>query len=451
MSAVRVLLVDDEANFLRVLHSELAELGFDVLSYGTAREAMECLSAQARDVVVADMRMIGPGGIDLLKAARKEGWSVEVIILTGGGTIESAVEAMKLGAYDYVLKPVDLEKLAALIMKAAEKVGLHRENRKLQKLLRLTQPAVRIVGRSPAMEHVLALARRAAAGESNVLIEGETGTGKELFARLIHGESSRSGQPLITVNCAALPETLLDSELFGHRKGSYTGALEHREGVFELADRGTLFLDEVGEIPFPLQAKLLRALQFGEVKRIGDSVNRTVDARVIGATSRDLRSETANGGFREDLYYRLNVIELRIPPLRERLEDIPLLVEGTMLRWARDDGPRRMSPRSLELLQRYHWPGNVRQLENLLERCLVLCDDAEIDLERSPFGREIREIMSTGEIPADGTDGTLEEIARRHIEATLRRTRGNRAEAARHLGISVRNLYYKMKSLGLSD
>jgi len=446
VSAVRVALVDDEAAFLRVLDAELRELGFDVVSHASAEEAMADLRSNVRDVVVADMRMIGPGGIDLLKAARREGWSAEVIILTGGGSIESAVEAMKLGAYDYVLKPVDLEKLAALIVKASERVALQRENRKLHDLLRRTRREVRIVGRSPAIERSLALARRAAAGESTVLIEGETGTGKELFARMIHGESGRSTQPLITVNCATLPDTLIESELFGHRKGSFTGAHENREGVFELADGGTIFLDEIGEIPVALQSKLLRALQFGEVRRLGDSVNRTVDVRVIAASSRDLRAEAAKGLFREDLYYRLNVIEVRIPPLRERAEDIPLLVEAILGRWSPNGHERRLTPRSMDRLVRYAWPGNVRQLENLLERCMVLCDDEEIDLERSAFGIEMSRLLDSRE---PERNDTLQEMERRHIEATLKRLGGNRTGAARELGISVRTLYYRMKALGI--
>jgi len=446
--AIRVLVVDDEAGFLRVLHGELGELGFDVVSFPSAEEAMAHLRNESRDVVVADMRMAGPGGMDLLKASVQENWGVQVIILTGGGTIESAVEAMKLGAYDYVLKPVDLEKLAALIGKAAERATLQRENRRLQGALRRAEPAPAIVGGGPAMKRALDLARRAAASESTVLVVGETGAGKDLFARLIHRESARSRQPLITVNCATLPESLIESELFGHRKGAFTGAFEHREGVFELADGGTLFLDEIAEIPASLQSKLLRALQFGEVKRLGDTVSRTTDARVIGATSRDLKAEMAAGRFREDLYYRLNVVELRIPPLRERLEDIPELVAAILSRARRAEGPRRLSPRSLDLLMKYDWPGNVRQLENLLERCQVLSDDVEIDLARTPFAAEIEESAS----PVGRADAaTLEEIERRHIRSTLERHKGNRAAAAGELGISVRALYYKIKSLDVKS
>ncbi|MBI3450000.1 MAG: sigma-54-dependent Fis family transcriptional regulator [Acidobacteria bacterium] len=277
---------------------------------------------------------------------------------------------------------------------------------------------------------------------------GETGVGKDLFARLIHRESARSGQPLITVNCATLPESLIESELFGHRKGAFTGALEHREGVFELADGGTLFLDEIAEIPAALQSKLLRALQFGEVKRLGDTVSRTTDARVIGATSRDLKAEMAAGRFREDLYYRLNVLELRIPPLRERLEDIPALVAAILRRARRPEGPRRLGPRSVDLLMKYDWPGNVRQLENLLEQCQVLSDDVEIDLAQTPFAAELEESLSRA---GTRVDATLEEIERRHIQSTLERHRGNRANAARELGVSVRALYYKIKSLGVKS
>ena len=446
MKQTRVLIVDDETNFLKVLHRELQDLGFAVASCGSVDAALESLRSQPCEVVVADLHMPGNGGMSLLKAVRDDGLGAEVVMLTGGGTVQSAVEAMKLGAYDYVLKPVDLGKLAALIGKAAERVELNRENRKLQGLLRRSPAPVQITTASPMMERAIALAKRAAVSGSTVLIQGETGTGKELFARFVHAQSARSGQAMITVNCATLPDTLVESELFGHRKGAFTGADSHREGMVELADGGTLFLDEVGELPVALQSKLLRLAQFGEVKRVGDSVPRIVDVRLIAATARDLRAEVAKGSFREDLYYRLNVVELSIPPLRDRPEDIPVIAQSILARWAGGRSARRFSPRSLQILQRYAWPGNVRQLENLVERCLVLGDEELIDLERSAFGAEISAAMSTGTAsPA----ATLEELERHHIETTLRRLGGNREQVARALGISLRSLYYRIKSLGI--
>ncbi len=443
----RVLLVDDEAAFLKVMAAELGECGYDVATAASAEEALRLLAARPFDVVVADLHMDGIGGMGLLEAVREESGSAQVIVLTGQGSVETAVSAMRLGAYDYQLKPVEIVILGALIDKAVEKAALTRENQRLRDVVRRALPVIEIVGKSPAIRRARELALRAAASDATVLIRGETGTGKELFARLIHRESRRAQQPLTTVNCTTLPENLMESELFGHRRGSFTGADASREGLFELSDGGTIFLDEIGELPLPLQGKLLRALQFGEVKRVGESRIRTVDVRVLAATSRDLGAESEAGRFRNDLYYRLNVVELIIPPLRDRVEDIPLLVEAILRRWPWATGPRRFAPRSLDLLRRYSWPGNVRQMENLIERCLVLTDEVEIDLERSPFGSEIRAVMASGgTLPV-----SLEAMEREHIQKALERAQGNRAEAAKRLGISERGLYYKIKTLGLKE
>jgi len=447
MKQTGVLLVDDEAAFLKVMSSELRERGYDVTSAGSAEEALRLIPGISCDVIVADLHMNGIGGIGLLEAMREESRPLQVIVLTGQGTVETAVQAMKAGAYDYLLKPVDIARLAALIDKAAEKASLERENRRLRDVVRRGQRAVEIIGRSPAIRHAMELAERAAGSDAAVLIRGETGTGKELFSRRVHELSSRGARPLTTVNCTTFPESLMESELFGHRKGAFTGADATREGVFELSDGGTILLDEIGELPLPLQGKLLRVLQFGEVRRVGESTTRTVDVRLLAATSRDLLRESESGAFRSDLYYRINVVELVVPPLRDRAEDIPLIVERILERWCGPGPRRRFSARSLDRLMRYSWPGNVRQLENLVERCLVLTDEEEIDLERSPFGPEIRSLITTGG-PAPET---LEEAEKRHIMKALENAGGNRADAARRLGISERSLYYKIKTFDLKS
>ena len=421
----RVLLVDDETAFLKVVAAELGECGYDVATAASAEEALRLLAGQPFDVVVADLHMDGIGGLGLLETVRDESASVQVIVLTGQGSVETAVSAMRLGAYDYQLKPVEIAMLGALIDKAAERAALTRENRRLRAVVRHAQPNVDILGRSPVIKRVLELALRAAASESTVLIRGETGTGKELFARLIHRESRRAKQALTTVNCTTLPENLMESELFGHRRGAFTGADASREGLFELSDGGTVFLDEIGELPLPLQGKLLRAIQFGEVRRVGESMTRRIDVRVLAATSRDLGAESEAGRFRHDLYYRLNVVELIVPPLRDRVEDIPLLVEAILRRWSATSGPRRFAPRSLDLLRRYSWPGNVRQLENLVERCLVLTDEAEIDLERSPFGAEIRAVMAGGRYLKPRPHFRLEDAPDRRNAHSITRTLGS--------------------------
>ena len=445
----RVLLVDDEAAFLKVMAAELGERGYDIATAASAEEALGLLAARPLDVVVADLHMDGMGGLGLLERARDESASVQVIVLTGRGSVETAVLAMRLGAYDYQLKPVEIAILAALIDKAAERAALTRENQRLRDVMRrAVQATLEIVGKSPAIRRAKELALRAATSDSTVLIRGETGAGKELFSRLVHQESRRAQQALTTVNCTTLPENLMESELFGHRRGSFTGADSTREGLFELSDGGTIFLDEIGDLPLPLQGKLLRVLQFGEVRRIGESRIRTVDVRVIAATSRNLAEESDAGRFRQDLYYRLNVVELVVPPLRDRVEDIPLLVEAILRRWPAATGPRRFAPHSMELMQRYSWPGNVRQLENLVERCLVLTDEAEIDLERSPFSSEISAVMAGGR---ETLSESLEDMEREHIEKTLQRAQGNRAEAAKRLGISERALYYKIKTFGMKE
>jgi two-component system response regulator HydG len=421
-----------------------------VLTTRDGKEALEFLRKQRVDVMLTDLMMPGMSGLDLLKAARKLSPETEVILMTAYGTIETAVEAMKDGAYDFITKPLKRAHILRVVGKALERQTLVAENRALRTQLAAAQQRP-LVGQSLAMRRTLEIIAQAAPSQATVLLLGESGTGKELLARHLHELSPRAGRPFLPVNCAALPESILEGELFGYEKGAFTGATNRRDGRFAQADTGTLFLDEIGEVPLHLQVKLLRVLQEGEIEPLGGKMRR-VDIRLVAATNKDLRRAVAEGRFREDLYYRLNVIAVRVPPLRERLDDVPLLCDHFLSRFRAKNQKSitGIGRPALELLMRYSYPGNVRELENAIERAVVLCRQPVIDVDDLPH-----EIRSGGAL-GDGSHaagpprltfpiGTpLDEIERYVIRETLQYTKGDKRLAAQLLGIATRTIYRKL-------
>jgi DNA-binding NtrC family response regulator len=431
---IDLLLVDDDADFRTLAARRFQRDGYEVKEAADGEQALGLAEHRHFDVAILDLRMPGMSGLDLLEKLRVANPECQCIMLTGEGTVETAVRAMKLGAYDYLTKPFSLAELEVQVQKAFERRQLDKENRQLKAVLARAQPSGEMIGRSAAMQEVFRLIDRAGRTDKAILIYGESGTGKELVARALHRASPRADRPMVVINCAALPETLLESELFGHEKGSFTGAVATKPGLFEVADGGTLFIDEIGEMPAALQAKLLRVLEDGSMRRIGSLKERRVDVRLLAATNRNLTDEIRAGRFREDLYYRINVMSLELPPLRRRTDDIPLLVEHILgSRW-------RIEPEALELLVRYAWPGNVRQLINVLERAKILSDDGTIRVR--DFPAEVVRAVATGEgqigaaLPDD-----LAAVERAHVVEVLRRERGNKARAARALGVNRRSLY----------
>lgn len=438
---VKVLIVDDEESFRDLLVQRFNRKGYQVKGVGTGAEALQAMKEEAFQVAVFDIKMPEMDGIELLQRARQMEENLQVIMLTGHGTTESAIEAMKMGAYDYLLKPCDLKELEITLQKAYEKRMLLEENSGLKEVLRRDRGSKLPVGKSKAITRVLELTKKVAVSDTPVLVEGESGTGKELIVSAIHQWSGRAQQPLIAVNSGALPGQLLESELFGHEKGAFTGAVTQKKGLIESAHRGTLFLDEIGEMELGLQVKLLRFLETGEFRRVGDVRLRKVDVRVVAATNRNLEEEIAKGNFREDLYYRLNVIRIVVPPLRERKEDIPVLVEHFL---GKSGGAtnKELTPEAMDALMRYDYPGNVRELFNILERGVLLST-----------GDKIQEEDLFGCIAGDRTAEvyTLEEMEKRHLSQVLRRVHWNKTQAAELLGISVRNLYRKIEAYQLRE
>ncbi len=431
-SHIDLLIVDDDDDFRATVVRRFERRGFNVLEAADAEQALSLIAHRQFDVGVFDMVMPGMSGLDLLEKLKSAGCEMEVIILTGQGTIESAVQAMKLGAYDYLTKPFPLAELELLIQKAYERRQLSKENRQLRALLERCQPKWNLIGESPAMREVYRLIERAGPSDKAILICGESGTGKELVARALHKNSPRADKPLVTINCTALSETLLESELFGHVKGAFTGATVAKPGLFEIADGGTLFIDEIGDMPAPMQAKLLRVLEDGTFRRVGSLQERRVDVRVISATHRDLERMVQEGRFRDDLYYRINVMSISLPPLRERTGDLPLLVSHFL-------GPDwKIEKDALDALERYHWPGNVRQLINVIERAKILADGHVVTLDDLP--REVTSAASAQSSPVEKS-GTLAAIERARVIEALQQAKGNKTRAAMALGITRRSLY----------
>lgn len=448
----RILIVDDETAILDTLQILLRREGFEVTVAQSGREALTHLEGELPDVVLSDIRMPGVSGLDLLAAVRERDPDLPVILMTAQASLQSAMQAVNQGAFYYLQKPFSNDELVALCRRASEARTLREENRTLRRVLSRRDDAEvrRPVGKNRAFVDVLKLAETVAPADSTVLITGESGTGKEVLARYIHSLSERVEGPFISINCGALPENLLESELFGHVKGSFTGAVRDKDGLLVAASGGTFFLDEVGEMPPSLQVKLLRALQEREVVPVGATEPIAIDVRIIAATNRDLEGEVRRGTFRSDLYYRLNVISLHLPPLRERAADIPLLAEHFLENLSARAGGRRftLSKAALALLQRYDWPGNTRELENALERAAVLTSGEVIDVDALP-ARVVEERPATlvDERPAENP--TLEIIERAYILWVLQSEGGNKARAAEVLGIDPSTLYRKLNRYGI--
>src|SRR5512137_800520 len=446
--AGRVLVVDDQRNMRVTTAIVLRQAGFEVAEADGGAEALEKLGAEPFDVILTDLRMGDVDGLDVLRGALEISPSVQVIVMTAYGSIESAVEAVRRGAYDYLSKPFQSEELRVRVEKALERRRLLGEVSLLAGDFRRRYGLENVVGRSQALREVLDRAVRVAPSDATVLLTGESGTGKELVARAIHAGSRRGDRPFVPVNCAAITETLLESELFGHARGSFTGAVRARRGLFEEASGGTLFIDEIGETAPGFQAKLLRALQEGEIRRVGESIPVRVDVRVIAATNQDLKRAMVERRFREDLFYRLNVVPLRVPPLRERREDIPLLAAHFLERRNRRTGEeKRFTVEALGRLLEHDWPGNVRELENMVEQAVALSEGALIGPQ------DIRIGAARGGASDGSAAGTLSEVVagaeRRAIEAALVRCGGDQARVARELGVSATTLWRKMKRLGV--
>ncbi len=448
-----ILIVDNERSIRLTLGLLLKERGHQVREAASGEDAILLIRGEVFDLVITDLKMAQATGLDVLRATKAASPHTEIIVLTGHGTIESAVEAMRLGAFHYVTKPYNSQEMLLTVDKAIERHRLLREVRHLREQVRSRYGFESILGKSPQMQRLMDQVAQVARTDATVLIEGESGTGKELLARAIHGNSARGEGPFIPVNCAALPENLLESELFGHLRGAFTGAATTRKGLFEEADRGTILLDEVGDTTLAMQVKLLRVLQDGEIRRVGSSTPIRVDVRVLAATNKHLEELMRSGAFREDLFYRLNVVSLRIPPLRERRDDIVDLAHHFLQRSRERLGKpvAEFSREALEALQGHSWPGNVRELENAVERALVLCRRDRIGPEDLPPSLRDRSAAAGA---ARGYSGLpLREVERGHILATLRECQGNQAKAADLLGIGRNTLWRKLKEYGvrLSD
>lgn len=431
-----LLLVEDDEAFRTTAARWMAKTGHHVEQAANGQEALLHFERKRFHVAIVDMNMPGITGLELLQRLKERDVDAEILILTGQATVENAVAAMKLGACDYLTKPFVLAELERRARLAAQHGQLVRENRQLRELVQRQHARTEIVGQSPPMLEVFRLIDRVAATDKTVLIHGESGTGKELVARSIQEQSLRAGQPFVTINCATLPESLVESELFGHEKGAFTGATSRKVGLFEIADGGTLFIDEFGELPLTLQPKLLRVLEDGSLRHVGSHQERRVNVRVIAATNRDLKKEVREGRFREDLYYRVNVLTIDLPPLRERGIDMDLLIDFCLgQRW-------ELEPEARAALHQYPWPGNVRQLVNVMDRAMILADDGVITLDDLPQEIAHAGVLSASSLPSTEESYTdLSAVERAHIVAVLKKEKGNKAKAARALGIHRRKLY----------
>jgi DNA-binding NtrC family response regulator len=434
MAVIRVLIAEDEKNLRSVLRRELTADGYDAEEAEEGGKALELLQREEFDVLLLDLNMPGVGGLDVLKKMRELQVPAEVIVLTANLTVSTAVEAMKLGAYDYLTKPFKIDELSLVIEKAYEKKKLRSENLLLKSQIKRQSEATPLIAASPAMRELLEAVKKVAGADIPVLITGESGSGKELVARELHRNSARSENSFVAINCAAIPETMIESEIFGFEKGAFSGAHARKPGLLEIAHHGTFFLDEIGDMPAALQVKLLRVIETGTFFRLGGTGERKVEVRVVSATNKDLRAETAGGRFREDLYYRIGALTFRVPPLRERPEDIPLMVEH----FSRNNaafGKKSFSAGAMKALIRYPWPGNVRELQNVVQRALLLAKGEVIEEEDLPSDvGECRKIESR----------RLEDIEREHILNVLRESGGHRGKAAEILGIDPKTLYRKI-------
>lgn len=448
-----ILVVDDEENLRHLLTVLLKKQGYKVESATDGAEALEKLAGAHYHFVLSDILMPRMDGRAMLKEMVARGIESTVIMMSAYGSMDTAIECMKLGAYDYISKPFKNDEIILVLKKAEERERLKEENRQLKQEVRKECSFASIISRNKGMQSIFGLVRKVADYKTTVLISGESGTGKELIARALHYEGVRKRKPFIAVNCAAIPENLLESELFGHVKGAFTDASGDKAGLFEQADGGTLFLDEIGEMPLSLQVKLLRVLQEEEIRRVGGSVSKKVDVRVISATSRNLEEDARAGRFREDLYFRLNVFTLLLPPLRERLDDLPLLVDYFLERFSArfDKNVSAVSPEVMQLFNGYVWPGNVRELENLLERGVILSEGGILSTGLLPVQLQGTDYESRVHLPGETLSIKLagEAMERELISRALHTTSGNRTHAAKILEISLRSLLYKIKEYGL--
>lgn len=447
----RLLVVDDEVELLDALLEALADAGYETVGVTDGMEALKALRRQDYDLLLSDLMMPGMGGIELLRRALKHDPNLVGIIMTGQGTVPTAVEAMKLGAFDYLLKPFKIDVILPIVARAMDVRRLRMENVRLRQYverLNFESPRYQMVGSSPAMQRVVQLIEKVAPTDATVLIRGPSGTGKELVARALHYNSQRKHQPLVTINCAALQESLLESELFGHEKGAFTGALLAKPGLFEVAEGGTLFIDEIAETSPALQAKLLRVLEDGHYRRVGGTKESHANVRVLAATNKPLEDEQKAGRFREDLFYRLNVVTIDLPPLRDRKEDIPALVEHFLT--TRQVGKTRwhVHPDALQALVNYAWPGNVRELANVLERAQILAEDNVITPDDLPEATFLPQAQADQPSP---TSRNLDELEKRTVQSALAEANGNKVHAAKALGVSRRALYRLIARYGLDE
>jgi DNA-binding NtrC family response regulator len=448
----RILVVDDDDNLRWVTQTQLEDAGYEVATVADGAAALEEIERKRPAAVITDLKMPGMTGIELLRHIRASETDLPVIVITAFGTIQSAVEAVKSGASNYLTKPIDYEELCLVIERVLERQDLVEEVRTLRQNLDRKYGFENIIGHSNALLSVLDVAARAARANSTILVRGETGTGKELLARAIHVNSPRKDKPFVTINCGAIPRDLLESELFGHTKGSFTGAVAHKKGKIELADAGTLFLDEIGEMPMELQVKLLRLIQQGEIEKVGATESARVDVRIVAATHRNLPAMIEDGTFREDLFYRLSVIPIELPPLRERAEDIPDLVQHFFLRTKQRVGrPSAVLPeRLLRFFQNYRWPGNVRELENVIERVVVLSREDEITVADLPeFLRQEHVSVDALHLDLPPQGVSLEAVEKELILRALNKFNWNQTHAARYLDISRKALLYRMDKHGI--
>ncbi len=453
MRKLNILIVEDGRSQREMLRDFLISEGHRVREAENGEAAIKTVLDSSFDLILLDYKMPGMDGMDVLKEVKRINHEIDVVIITAYGTIETAVEAIKVGAIDYITKPVELEELLLLVDRVAERRGLIRENELLrQELGKRGVTADKIIYKSEKMVELINMASRVAPSRASVLIQGESGTGKELLARLIHQLSPRADKPIIVVNCGALQENLLESELFGHEKGAYTGAGARRIGRFEEADGGTLFLDEIGELSPAVQVKLLRFLQEREISRLGSNVSISVDVRIISATNRDLEAEVKAGSFREDLFYRLKVVTMALPPLRERKEDLPALIDHFLEQFARENGKplRGVTAEARDLLLKYDYPGNVRELVNIMERAVVIARDDYITVSDLPFKGEAVPAADPRK-PAGSLRESLEELEKRLIGEAMDKAADNQTRAAELLGMSERMLRYKLKKYDLKN
>ncbi|MGD0128333.1 MAG: sigma-54 dependent transcriptional regulator [Terriglobia bacterium] len=456
-----ILIVEDEPKMLRLLELNLAEEGYTTVSASDAETGLKLLRQEKVDLVLTDLKLPRMDGLEFLQNVKRANAHLPVILMTAYGTVETAINAMKAGASDYVLKPFSMEEIKLLIGKELDVRRLREENRDLREALGERYQFENIVAKSGKLQEVLAIVERVAPTNSTVLLGGESGVGKDMIARAIHQHSRRASGPFIKINCTAIPENLLESELFGYEKGAFTGAVTSKPGKFELADKGTILLDEIGDVPGAIQVKLLRVLQEREFERLGGTKTLKVDVRVIAATNQDLRAALEQGTFREDLYYRLNVVPISIPPLREHKEDIPYLADHFLARFVHESAKpiKGITPAAMRMLMDFHWPGNIRELENIIERAVALSTGTMLDVGdiRLDIGRGAPSVAGPG-MPSGDSSGpflpqglTLEQYEDEIIKEALRRANGNKSQAARLLGLSRNAFRYRLSKLGVPD